>query len=268
LLVMACMQLGVAVPLHALVLRRRPEDLGFQVDGQRLSRQRALADVPSAGATRVAGDLAHPPEHPSQPPRSPPEGTLRTALVSASFWTLTGAYACAGLATNVLLVHAVPYLLSRGYGGALAATIAGAVGLTSLPGRYGLNRLSDRARVGPQRLLGLCLVLQAGGILLLLAGGVWGVGWLGAYVVVYGAAYGAASPLRAGVMADHFGRRAYGAITAVQGVPVALAAGIGPLIAGWLFDRQGNYNLALLMCAGAFLLAAIGVSLTQAAIDL
>jgi MFS family permease len=80
-------------------------------------------------------------------------------------------------------------------------------------------------------------------------------------VVVYGCAYGAFSPLRASVMANHFGRRAYGAITAVQGIPVALCAGLGPLAAGWLYDVLHHYELAFWLCAGAFLLAAIGIAL-------
>ena len=41
--------------------------------------------------------------------------------------------------------------------------------------------------------------------------------WLYLYVVVYGMAFGARSPLRASVMAWHYGRRAYGTITAMQG---------------------------------------------------
>jgi MFS family permease len=81
-------------------------------------------------------------------------------------------------------------------------------------------------------------------------------------VVIYGSAYGAFSPLRASVMADHFGRRAYGAITAVQGIPLALCAGLGPLAAGWLYDGLHHYEAAFWLCACAFLLAAIGIGMT------
>jgi MFS family permease len=86
------------------------------------------------------------------------------------------------------------------------------------------------------------------------------LGWLILYVLIYGSAYGAFSPLRASVMADHFGRRAYGAITAVQGIPVALCAGLGPLAAGWPYDVLHRYDPAFWLCAGAFLLAAIGIA--------
>jgi len=88
------------------------------------------------------------------------------------------------------------------------------------------------------------------------------LGWLVVYVIVYGAAYGAISPLRASVMADHIGRRAYGSILAVQGIPVALCSALGPLAAGWLYDALHSYTVAFWLCVGIFLLAAFGVALT------
>lgn len=232
LVVLALVQWGIALPLHALVVRRRPEDRGLRPDGD---------------------------AHVSGPASTPMTGlSLGSALRRTAFWTLTAAYALAILASTVLLVHSVAYLIGCGYDAVLAAGIVGVVGLASLPGRFILNLLSDR--VGPQRLLGLCLVAQAAGVTLLLHGAT--LGWLAAYVLVYGAAFGAISPLRASVMADHFGRRAYGAITAVQGVPIALAGGLGPLAAGWLYDRLGNYGLAFWLCAVAFLLAGLSILLT------
>lgn len=232
LVVLAMGQLGIALPLHALVVRRRPEDLAMQPDGVPLS---------------------------SVPTSTPLSGlSVAVAVRTRAFWALTGAYALATLASTVILVHGIAFLIGRGYDPVLAASIMGLVGLASLPGRLILNLLSDR--LGPQRLLGVCLVMQAIGVIVLVRA--TSVGWLRAYVVTYGAAFGALSPLRAAVMADHFGRRAYGAITAVQGVPVALCAGLGPVAAGWLYDQapQG-YTLSLWLCVAAFVLAGISVGL-------
>ncbi len=63
-------------------------------------------------------------------------------------------------------------------------------------------------------------------------------------------------------MADHFGRRAYGSITAVQGIAITLCAGLGILVAGWLYDTLGSYEVAFWLCVGAFGLAAVGMFLT------
>jgi len=76
---LALIQVGVALPLHALVVRRRPEDLGLYPDGASLS---------------------------SRPPSTPTTGLLVGAAVRRpAFWILTTAYALAMLASTVLLVH-------------------------------------------------------------------------------------------------------------------------------------------------------------------
>src|SRR5207244_3362742 len=149
-------------------------------------------------------------------------------------------------------------LIGRGYNAVLAATLSGMLGLVSLPGRYVLNVLSSR--ISAQKLLTLSVVGQAAGIVVLVQAS--SLSWLILYVVVYGTSYGAFSPLRASVMADHFGRRAYGSITAVQGIPIAVCAGLGPLAAGWLYDMLHHYELAFWLCAGTFLLAALGIVVT------
>jgi MFS family permease len=231
-LALGLVQLAVAVPLHGLVVRRHPEDLGLRPDGEA---------APEAPRARLPGGL-----------------TLRAALRRPAFWTLTVAASASMLAASALLAHQVAYLIGRGYAGVLAATVAGAVGLASLPGRFVLNVLSDR--VGPRGLLALCYAAQAAGVAALLLAS--STAWLVAYAAVYGAGFGAVSPLRASVMAEQFGRRAYGSVTAAQGVPAALCAGLGPLLAGRLYDALGTYQLAFALAAGGFLLASLGVALT------
>ncbi len=232
LVVLALSQLVIALPLHALLLRRHPEDLGFAPDGEPALRVQAHAPLPGA--------------------------TLPQALASPVFWMLTASLALVMLGSTIVFVHQVAFLISRGTDAVLAATLSGMLGFASLPGRYVFNILSSR--ISPQKLLTLSVVTQAAGIAVLVLAGS-SLAWLTLYVLIYGCAYGAFSPLRASVMADHFGRRAYGAITAVQGIPVALCAGLGPLAAGWLYDVLHHYYLAFWLCAAAFLLAATGLAL-------
>lgn len=191
------------------------------------------------------------------PPRSPEareeiSSTPREALFSLRFWLLTAAYALALVGSAVVFAHQIAYLISRGYGDLLAATVAGALGLASLPGRFFLNVLS--ARILPQTVLAATLLVQAAGVLVLILAP--SVPWLLVYVLLYGAAFGVLSPLRAQVMADHFGKHAYGAITGFQGIPLACAQAAGPLVAGWLFDTLDHYDLAFWLCMGGFVLAA------------
>jgi MFS family permease len=193
LLVLAVAQLVIALPLHALLLWRHPEDVGLAPDGE--------------------------PARP-EPPQTPlPGTTLTQALVSPVFWQLTASLALVMLGSTVVFVHQVAFMISRGTDAVLAATLSGMLGLASLPGRYIFNILSSR--ISAQLLLTLSVVGQAAGIVVLVLASS-SLGWLLLYVLIYGSAYGAFSPLRASVMADHFGRRDYGAITAVQGIPVAM----------------------------------------------
>jgi len=230
LVLFGILQLAIALPIHALVVRRRPEDHGLRPDGD-------------------GGAAAAPPTDGS---------SLSQALAAAPFWTLTGAFAAGLLAHSAVLAHLVPYLIGRGFDAVLAASLAGLLGVASLPGRYLLNRVSER--LGPRSLLAGCYVAQAAGVGLL----AWTVSPLlvWAYVAVYGAAFGAILPLCASTMADQFGRPAYGAITAAAGIPIAVAGSVGPIAAGAVYDRTGSYGPALALTAAAFAVSALTVALT------
>ncbi len=231
LVVFGLIQLLIALPIHAIVIRRRPEDLGLRPDG---------SPEPPVGTTSMAGV------------------GLGAALTTLPFWTLTISFAFGIMAHSVILAHQVAYLIGRGFAPVVAASVAGLLGIASLPGRYLLNRLSER--VSPQALLAGCYLAQAAGVSLLALADHAILVW--AYVAVYGAAFGAISPLRASTMAGHFGRWSYGAITAAAGIPVAVAASMGPIAAGALYDRLGSYEPALALAAGAFAFSALSVGLT------
>ncbi len=238
LLVLGLTQFAIALPLHALVVRRHPEDLGLRPDGRVESED---------------------PSKPSPTLETQPEGVMAgRALRDAAFWSLSVAGGLEQLAAMVVFAHQIALMLSRGFDPVFAAGIAGLIGLASLPGRFLLNRLSDR--YDAQRLLAFVLAtLGAGVVVINLANS---AAWLYLYVVVYGMAFGARSPLRASVMAWHYGRRAYGTITAMQGAIMAVPAAFGPLAAGWLYDRLGSYHLAFWLTAGAFLIASLLILLT------
>ncbi|MBV9439476.1 MAG: MFS transporter, partial [Candidatus Eremiobacteraeota bacterium] len=107
LVILGIVQLLVALPLHALVVRRHPEDYGLHPDG-----------APQAGASTPQSGVA-----------------LGAALRSAAFWLPTIAISLAYFAsTAVLFVH-VAYLIARGYAPSFAAALVGLFGLAYLPGR-------------------------------------------------------------------------------------------------------------------------------------
>ena len=232
LVVLGVTALLIALPIHAFLVRRRPEDLGLLPDGDSM------------------------PE--GHDPRSIAGRSLWEAMRQPAFWTLMAAGTLSTAAYSILLAHVIAYLIGRGYDPVVAAGALGLAGFASLPSRLIFNVVSDR--LGPQLLLGICLFLQGLSVLLLMAVGP--SPFLVAFVILYGIAFGAVSPLRASVLADHFGRLAYGAITSVQGVPIGIFAGAGPFLVGLLYDLYGDYRLAFSLTAAAFLAASLAVFVT------
>ena len=226
--VLAAIHLVVALPLHALFVRRHPEDLGLEPDGHR----RTTPVGPESGVP------------------------LRQALVTPAFWSLTIALALALGASSAVLGQHVAYLIDHGYAPAVTASIVGLFGVAYLPGRSLVAFASGK--LPRMRQLAIAFVVQAIGLVILIAS--TGVFAVFAYVFAFGAAYGALSPLRGEVVAELFGRRAYGAIIAVHGVPIALVGAAGPLLVGRAVDRLG-YGVAFGGCIAAFILAALIVAL-------
>ena len=141
------------------------------------------------------------------------------------------------------------------FNAAQAVTFIGIVGVSSLPGRFILSHLSDR--INRQAMLAGVLVAEAVGLIILVLAGT--PTFLYLFVIVYGPGYGARSPLRAAVMGDFFGRAAFGSIFGIQGAATAVAAALGPAIAGAFYDSLRNYELAFLLTAGALVLAGLAL---------
>ncbi len=135
MLILGLIQLTVALPLHAVLVRRHPEDLGLRPDGPLKPGPRDQV----------------PPEARRQPHGMAPA----QALQDTAFWTLTAAGGIEQLAAMTVSGHQVALIISRGFDPIFAAGIAGLVGLASLPGRFLLNHLSDR--YNPRGILRLVL---------------------------------------------------------------------------------------------------------------
>lgn len=219
---------ALTIPLALFAVRRRPEDLGLTPDGAGESRP-----GPTTGLT------------------------LAAAFRRPAIWLLTLGGMATMFAANAIQVHQVAYLIVRGLPPLAAASVAGLVGLASVPGRLVLNLAGQR--VPPQALLALAMLGMALAILVLLLTS--GDGPTVAYALLYGAGYGAVTPLRGTVMARQVGRRAYGAITAVQNLWVLGGSAAGPLAVGLLFDAMRGYQVALILLVAVLAAGALATFL-------
>ncbi|MBC5809309.1 MAG: MFS transporter [Candidatus Eremiobacteraeota bacterium] len=230
LVALAVVQLLVAFPLHAIFVRRRPEDYGLNPDG-----------------------AAQPDEW------TPVHGiAFGVALRTPSFWLIAGAMALSFLASTIVLLEHIAYLVQRGFAAPLVAALVGFFGIAYLPGRWLVAYASGRVATATQ--LAIVFALEAAGIVLLLFAR--DVVWVVAYVALFGIAYGALAPLRGAVIAERFGRRAYGEIFAAQNVVTLVVAAAGAVGAGIVVDRVG-YASVFEVCIASCLAAAIVITMSQ-----
>ncbi len=212
------------IPLHALVLRRRPQDLGLYPDGE------------ATPVTRPAArDLA-----------------ISDALRSRFFWLLTLAFSLSYLAAQAIRVHFIPFLIDSGINASTAAIASGSIGLLQVAGRVVFAPLDTR--VSGRVMVGGIFALQAAAMFTLLLGSsLWVVG---VFVVVFGASYGAKTLARASIIAELFGSSHYGRISSVMTIFLTLAGTAAPVGAGLVYDRFGSYEPVLWTIAALALAAA------------
>jgi len=204
LLILAVLLAVTTIPAHALILSRRPEDLGLLPDGDR-----------------------HPEEAHDVLPTI--EGvTLRRALHEHAFWWLTVAFFLGMLSTVAVGVHLIPFLLADGYNPGFAAAATGLIGATQVAARVVVTLVGNRCPSVP--LAAAVFALQGAAVLILLA---WrqSSGVLLA-VLLLGAGRGAVTLMRASLVAERYGRVHYGAIGGALALFVSGAAALAPVGAG------------------------------------
>ncbi len=210
----------------------------------------ALAAIPVTLFFKEPADNAGKPEPGMATTGALPTGlSLSEAFRERQFWQLGVANFLVSCATASFLVHLVPLLTDAGTGRNSAAQLASLMGVAMIVGRFSTGYLIDRFH--PPFVGSIYLSVAGVGVLLLekmlpeLPG-------TALAVAAVGLAAGAELEQVAFITARYFGLKAYGQIYAAQFILFQLAVGIGPLLAGRIFDISGSYLLALHLSAGAF----------------
>ncbi len=243
----ACVAIGVVAlvvlaPLN-LLLRRRPQDLGLEPDGD-------PAPVPGAGAaprTNVV-DAAW----------AATDWTLARALRTARFWWLALGYFCGLLTWYLVQVHQTKYLVENGFSPSQAAFALGMVSLAGVPGQIALGQLSDRIGREPVWAIGslgfvgtyvALLALPSFPSPLLLWTMVLLQGLLG---------YGVTSVFGA-MPAEIFEGKHYGSIFGTLSLAAIVGGAAGPWLGGAIHDATGSYAIAFWIAIGASVLSIFAI---------
>ena len=243
----ACWTLGILVlvllaPLN-LLLRRRPEDMGLQPDGDRSSGD-------TAGTPRVDNvvDRAW----------AAVDWTLGRAVRTHRFWWIALGYFCGLFAWYAVQVHQTKYLVEIGFSATDAAWALGFVSLMGIPGQIALGHLSDRIGrewVWTAGSAGFALCYAA----LLLLRHVPTPPLLYFMVTAQGVlGYGLTSVIGAIAM-EIFQGRHYGAIMGTLMLAAVGGGAAGPWAAGALHDATGSYDIAFCIAIGCSVLSAVAI---------
>jgi MFS family permease len=242
----ACWALGILVmvllgPLN-LLLKRRPEDLGLEPDGDTASGSAAVS--PTINVVDQAWAAV--------------DWTLGRAIRTARFWWIAVGYLCGLYSWYAVQVHQTRYLVEIGFSPTDAAWALGFVSLAGMPGQIALGHLSDR--IGREW--------------------VWTVGSLGfvlcylallflrqmptptvLYVMVVSQGmlgYGLTSVIGA-IPAEIFQGRHYGTIFGTLMLASIVGGAAGPWVTGALYDATGSYTLAFSLAIGASAFSALAI---------
>lgn len=146
------------------------------------------------------------------------------------------------LGTSAVFVHIIPYLESVDYPKMQAAFAVSGMAFCSVLGRLVFGVLGDY--VSKRYLLTIALALQTLGLFLLSMIDVSRIWLLVVFLLVYAPGYGAPIVVRPALQADYFGVKNFGTIMGLISL-VSLAGGLSsPIVAGWIFDTTGGYQLA------------------------
>jgi sugar phosphate permease len=217
----------IGVTLLSMLVRDRPEPYGLLPDG----------DPPeeSASSERSTG----------RSPRRPDSGlTLHAVLRTKEFWLFTTYLSGTFTVNSAVQVHMIPYFQQDiGLTAAWAAVVMSMVFIISGIGRVGGGYLLDKTDY--RLVLAVVSTLMGFSLLYLQLVDVHTVSATLPFVLMFGVSFGCLVPMRGAVGSIMFGTRAIGGVLGLlQGAPIA-AGVIGPLVMGVIFDRNGNYSVAI-----------------------
>ncbi len=236
-LVLAGLALAV-LPFIVIFLRQEPAQLGLRPDG----------DPPDSATPSLSLAAL----------RRPEGWRARQILRSASFWLVMLAALGAIGPLRLLTVHQLAAVVDAGFDPVDAAAIIGFSGMVTTLAFVGFGALSDRiGRRATYALGSICLVAALG-----LLGSLRSpdqMGWLVAYALLLGLGEGSRSSLVTAIASDLFPGRALGMVNGAVGSGFGAGAAFFPWLAGWIFDRGGDYTPAFALAGLAVLISTLAL---------
>ena len=219
-LALAIVIFAAAVPL-SLLIRNKPEDMGLYPDG---------AAAPSTRGGRT--------------PAIPQGLTAQQAIRTSAFWLIAVGHGMTSMIILAIFTHLGLLLKDAGfeqYAGTVVILYT-VVSMFAQPlGGYAGDRFPKR--IG----LFIFTTIQATAVLLLTySTELW---MFYTFAVIFGIGFGGRNPLTTSIRGEYFGRGNFGKILGISTIPMNGLLLISSPFAGYMYDWQGSYTIALLVLA-------------------
>lgn len=209
----------------ALLMRRRPEDMGLRPDGEGEHGGEAVGGKAIVETMRASleGEV---------------RWTRREALKTRALWLIVITFGVASVGIAGLNLHLIPYLTDEGFSPQVAAFALSATAFSQLVGTLAWGFIVERIDVRYAAMSKF--LLQAGGLALLTAS--VGVASVFLSLCVYGFGGSGSIVIQDVIWANYFGRRSLGAVRSLGMPMTTLLSALGPLFFGYLYDLNQSYK--------------------------
>ena len=182
--------------------------------------------------------------------------SFHDAVRSRPFRTLFAMIFCLGFSVFAIMVHAAPHVTDLGFPQGTAAKVIAVIGIACVAGRILFGNLIDK--IGSRRgfVLGSAVMVFA----LFLAAFRTSLPVLYLFAALFGFAFGVCVTCESPLVADLFGLRSHGLLMGIIACGFTFGGGVGPFMAGYVFDISGKYQAAFILCG---FLSAVSLFLTR-----
>jgi MFS family permease len=185
--------------------------------------------------------------------------SLKEALRTRQFWIIGMTFFTTNLCTQLVVVHIVPHATDIGIELVAAATIISAIGLISICSKIGSGAVIDKLGSKPV-MIGVTVLMSLSFLWLLPSDRLW---MFYIFALIFAAGYGGSSSIQSPIVAECFGLKAHGTIMGILMVGTYAGGALGPALAGSLFDFNGSYRWAFILCIAISFTAFTGTLLLK-----
>jgi MFS family permease len=171
--------------------------------------------------------------------------SLREALRTRKLFTASVIFFIFGFGVHTIMVHIAAHASDIGFSATTATMILSVIGFVSADGKVALGVLGGR--IGNRNTVIIICILSALAFLWLrFAGELW---MLYLFAIVFGIGYGGFTTMQSPLASDLFGLKSHGAIFGLIAFIGSIGSALGSLISGRIFDIDGTYNWAFVLCS-------------------